>query len=86
MLLAGDVIFAAGAGPAPAKIVTRSMSVHDRCYSRCRFRTAHSWLSELAAAPVFNGMAAAGGELFLALEDGQLICMTGEWRNVGSES
>ena len=32
----------------------------------------------IAAAPVFNGMAAAGGELLIALENGQMLCMTEE--------
>ena len=39
--------------------------------------------SELArhpipAAPAFTGMAAAGGELFLTLESGHLLCLAGK--------
>jgi hypothetical protein len=29
----------------------------------------------LGAPPVFDGMAAAGGRLYIALENGQLVCM-----------
>ena len=64
MILAGDTIFAAGAGPAPLLL---AISTSDG--------------SELArhplpAPPLFNGLAAAGGELFLTLQNGQVLCMT----------
>ena len=64
MILAGDVIFAAGSGSTPLLL---AISTSDG--------------SELArypipAAPLFNGMAAAGGELFVTLENGQVLCMT----------
>jgi hypothetical protein len=78
MLLAGDVIFAAGAGPAPGIAPAKQQ------FSATPLLLAISAEdgSELArypipAAPVFDGMAAAGGELYLALENGQVLCMTG---------
>jgi len=79
MVLAGDVIFAAGAGPAPGRApreqglspvpLLLAISAADGS-ELARYR--------IAAAPVFNGMAAAGGQLLLVLENGQLLCMTEE--------
>jgi len=78
MVLAGDIIFAAGEGPAPGKAPEKqgvsptplllALSASDGAeLARC----------PLDAPPVFNGMAAAGGQLFLVLENGGLVCMTG---------
>ena len=76
MILAGDVIFAAGAGPAPGKAPEKQ----GASPTPLLLAISASDGSELArypipAAPVFNGMAAAGGELLLMLENGQLLCM-----------
>jgi hypothetical protein len=77
MLLAGDTLFAAGAGPVPGKASDRQSASPVPLL----LAISASDGSELArypipAAPVFNGMAAAGGELLLALENGQVLCMT----------
>jgi hypothetical protein len=32
----------------------------------------------LDSAPVFDGMAAANGRLYLSLENGQVLCMAGQ--------
>jgi len=78
MVMAGDIIFAAGAGPAPGKAVAKP----GTSGTPLLLALAASDGSELArcpidAPPVFNGMAAAGGELFLTLKNGQLLCMAG---------
>ena len=77
MVLAGEVIFAAGAGPAPSKTPDKQ-SVSPMPLLLAISASDGSELARypIAAAPVFNGMAAAGGELLLALENGQLLCMT----------
>ena len=65
MILAGDTIFAAGSGSTPLLL---AISTSDGS-ELARY--------PLAAEPVFNGMAAADGEVFLTLENGQVVCMTG---------
>jgi hypothetical protein len=35
---------------------------------------------ELEAIPVFDGLAAAGGKLFLSTRDGKLTCLNGKYR------
>jgi hypothetical protein len=78
MVLAGDIIFAAGAGPAPGK-APEKQSVSPMPLLLAISASDGSELARypIARAPVFNGMAAAGGELLLTLENGQLLCMTG---------
>jgi hypothetical protein len=78
MVLAGDVLFAAGAGPAPGK----APAGQDVSPTPLLLAISARDGSELArhplpAAPVFDGMAAARGELYLALENGQVLCMAG---------
>jgi hypothetical protein len=77
MVLAGDIILAAGAGPAPSK-APEKQSVSPMPLLLAISASDGSELARypIAAAPVYGGMAAAGGELLLALENGQLLCMT----------
>ena len=77
MVLAGDVLFAAGAGPAPER-APEKQSVIPTPLLLAISASDGSELARypIAAAPVFNGMAAAGGELLVALENGQLLSMT----------
>ncbi len=79
MLLAGDVIFAAGAGPAPG-IAPQRQQVSPKPLLLAISAEDGRELARypIPAAPVLNGMAAAGGELYLVLENGQLLCMTGK--------
>jgi hypothetical protein len=79
MLLAEDVIFAAGAGPAPG-IAPAKQQVSPTPLLLAISAEDGSELARypIPAAPVFNGIAAAGGELYLVLENGQLLCMTGK--------
>ena len=76
MVLAGAIIFAAGAGPAPGK-APEEQGVSPTPLLLVISASDGSELARypIAAAPVFNGMAAAGSELFLTLENGQLLCM-----------
>ena len=75
MVLAGDVIFAAGPvagdpreGNAAQGTLLAAFATDDgRELSRL----------PLPAAPVFDGMAAAGGELVLTLEGGKVVCLSG---------
>ncbi len=66
MVLAGGTIFAAGAGKEGALLL--AFSAADG-----------SELGEvpLEAPPVFDGMAAAGGRLYLSLENGRIACLEG---------
>jgi outer membrane protein assembly factor BamB len=78
MVLAGDVLFAAGGGCAPGKPPVSQPLFHDERLLLA-FNAADG--SELArhpipVAPVFDGMAAARGELLLVLEDGTVTCLT----------
>ena len=70
MILAGDVIFAAGANPADSK-----QSAGAQLVAFAAADGAKAARHALPARPVFNGMAAADGQLFLALEDGRVVCM-----------
>ncbi len=79
MVLAGDIIFVAGAGPSPGKAPEKQ----NASPTPLLLAISASDGTELArhpipAAPVFNGMAAAEGELYLTLENGQLLCMMEE--------
>ena len=79
MVLAGDVIFVAGAGPAPSKAPEKQEVVPTPLLLAISAADGSELARyPLARAPVFNGMAAAGGELLLALENGQLLSMTGK--------
>jgi hypothetical protein len=79
MLLAGDVIFAAGAGPAPGKAPEQQkVSPTPLLLAISAADGAELARYPIPAAPILNGIAAAGGELFLTLENGQLLCMTGQ--------
>jgi len=74
MVLAGDIIFAAGAGPAPGKAPeTQNVSPTPLLLAISASDGSELTRHSIPAAPVFNGMAAAEGELFLTLEDGQLL-------------
>ncbi len=79
MVLAGDILFAAGGGPAP----DRAPQKQDVSPTPLVLAISASDGNELArfpipAAPLHNGMAAADGELLLALENGQLLSLTGD--------
>ena len=77
MVLAGDVIFAAGTGPVPGKAPAKqNASPLSLLLAISASDGSELARYPIARAPVFNGMAAAGGELLLALENGQLLCMT----------
>jgi outer membrane protein assembly factor BamB len=68
MVLAGDTIFVAGPNEKGEAILT-AVSVDDgKELASC----------EIESSPVFDGMAAANGELYLSLENGKLLCMAGE--------
>jgi len=75
MLLAGKVLFVAGRPAGPSG----PLDIRDDGPPRLlAVSTADgSLLAEypLEAPPVFDGMAAAGGRLYIALEDGRLVCM-----------
>jgi hypothetical protein len=77
MLLAGDVLFAAGAGPAPSRNPGRQV-VSDTPLLLAISSADGNLLAKypLSGPAAFNGLAAAGGDLLLVLEDGQLLCMT----------
>ncbi len=76
MLLAGDIVFAAGAGSAPDKDPDkRTVSPTPLLLALSAVDGAELARYPIAAAPVFNGMAAAGGNLILALENGRLLCL-----------
>lgn len=79
MLLAGDVVFAAGAGPAPGN------ANEDIPVSPTPLLLAYSAQDgtelarfEIPAAPVLNGIAAVDERLILALGNGQVVCMAGK--------
>lgn len=78
LLLAGDKIFAAGAGPAPSQAPGRqTVSPVPLLLVLSATDGAELARHPIPAAPVFNGMAAAGGELLLTLENGQVLCLAG---------
>ncbi|MBN1418605.1 MAG: PQQ-binding-like beta-propeller repeat protein [Planctomycetes bacterium] len=69
MVLAGDLVFAAGpADEEGGEALLVAVSARDGAV-RARHR--------LDAAPVFDGMAAAEGRLYISLEDGRLVCLGG---------
>jgi outer membrane protein assembly factor BamB len=76
MILAGKVVFAAG--PATKDRDRTNTAAGRTTPLLMAFSTADgSELSRVAlpTAPVFDGMAAAGGRLYLSLVDGNLICL-----------
>ena len=72
-------VFVAGAGPAPG-IAPEKQGISPTPLLLAISAADGKEMARypIAAAPVFNGMAAAGGELLLVLENGQVLCMTGE--------
>jgi len=79
MILAGDVIFVAGAGPAPGKAPEKqAASPTPLLLAISASDGAELARYPIPAAPVFNGMAATGGKLVLTLENGGLLCMEGK--------
>jgi hypothetical protein len=79
MVLTEDIIFAAGAGPAPGKAPeTQSASPTPLLVAISTADGSELARHPIPAAPVFNGLAAAGGELFLTLENGHLLCLAGK--------
>jgi len=76
MVLAGDILFAAGVGPAPGRAAEQPRASPTPLLLAISTADGSELArSPLAAAPVLDGMAAAGGELLLALENGRLLCM-----------
>jgi outer membrane protein assembly factor BamB len=75
MVLAGDVIFAAGPildDPGePTVVKGAALMAFSTADGKQLARL------DLPAPPVFDGLAAAGGELFLALEGGRVMCFSG---------
>ena len=79
MLLAGEILFVAGplgethvsldAFEGKEGIRLRAVSAADG---------AKLAEHELDALPVFDGLAAAGGKLYLATKDGRVLCFRGE--------
>ena len=79
MVLAGDIIFAAGAGPAPGKAPEKQgVSPTPLLLAISTSDGTELARHPIPAPPVFNGIAAAEGELFLTLENGQLLCGAGK--------
>ncbi len=79
MVLAGKVLFVAG----PPAAAVDAPEVPDENPGGVLLALATADGAELGryrldAPPVFDGMAAAGGRLYLALEDGHVVCMGGE--------
>ena len=78
MVLAGDVLFAAG----PAREGKREPSFEDAEKTLLMAFAAKDGAElsrvELDSQPVFDGMAAAGGRLYIATADGKLACMGAE--------
>jgi hypothetical protein len=76
MILAGKVVFAAG--PASKDRDRTNTAAGGTNPLLMAFSTADgSELSRvsLPTAPVFDGMAAAGGRLYLSLVDGSVVCL-----------
>ncbi|HUT32895.1 MAG TPA: PQQ-binding-like beta-propeller repeat protein [Planctomycetota bacterium] len=79
MVLAGKVLFIAG----PAADAAGGPSARGEGRGALLLSVAASDGAELArcpldSPPVLDGMAAAGGRLFLSLENGRVVCMAGE--------
>ena len=77
LVKAGEVLFAAGppaeteaegAGTAGGPLVLAIAAADGKVVGRC----------PLAGEPVFDGLAAAGGRLYVALTDGRVQCLAGE--------
>jgi hypothetical protein len=79
MILAGKVLFAAGP---PADAVSRPEGPRpDERSVLMAFSAADGKelaRGELGSPPVFDGMAAAGGKLYITLEGGSVACMAGK--------
>jgi len=76
MILAGEIIFAAGAGPAPGKAPEKQgISATPLLLALSTSDGSELARLPIPAPPVFNGMAAAQDKLFLTLEDGQVVCL-----------
>jgi hypothetical protein len=79
MVLAHKILFAAGSA-----VDTKSFPVAtDKAQSALLIAISASDGTELAryrldSSPVFDGMAAANGRLYLSLENGQVLCMAGQ--------
>jgi len=76
MVKAGDKIFAAGSKGDPVRFDASADAALLSVFNTSDGQS----LSSLAlpAQPVFDGMAAANGRLFMSLVDGQVVCYTGE--------
>ena len=75
MLLAGDVVFAAGAGPAPGKFVDAPVSPTPLLLAYSAETGQELARLPLSAAPVANGLAAARGQLIATLDNGDVVCL-----------
>jgi hypothetical protein len=75
MVLAGDTIFAAGPvlehPDEPTRVKGAALMAFSATDGKQLARL------DLPAPPVFDGLAAAGGELFLTLEGGRVMCFAG---------
>lgn len=76
MVLAGEVIFAAGPILEHPDEPTVSKGAQLVAFSTVDGRELARL--DLPSPPVFDGMAAAGGELFLVLEGGRVMCLAGK--------
>ena len=81
MLLAGDVLFVAG----PRTAAVDRLRGADESREALLLAVSASDGAELArhsldASPLLNGIAAAGGRLYISLENGEVLCMEKEGR------
>ena len=79
MVLAGETLFVAGPHgethqSLPAYLGEQGISLQAISTTDGKAVTTY----ELTSLPVLDGMAAAGGRLFLATKDGRVTCFTGE--------
>jgi outer membrane protein assembly factor BamB len=79
LVQAGNVLFVAGAGPAPSSKPDKQ-SVSDTPLVIAISTADGSELARypIAAAPIFDGMGAADGKLLLALQNGSVLCLGGK--------
>ena len=79
MVLVGDTIFVAGAGPAPGR-VRRNHQISSTPLLIAYSASDGTELSrrQIPAAPAFDGMAVAEGALLITLENQQLLCLGAE--------
>jgi len=76
LLLADDVVFAAGAGAAPSRTPSRQEVSSTPLLVALSAADGHELARyPIPAAPVLDGLAAAGGELLLTLENGEVLCL-----------